>query len=101
MRRAYTLAMLLDHAGVEGFIEATDIDATALNRRAIGIYPISATVELPAALLTSIPRARRCREASRPIVFRTTFGRASISHGRHHLSRATARRAALRSGELP
>lgn len=49
---AYTLAMLLEHADIEGSIEATDVDATALNRARIGIYPINATVELPAALIT-------------------------------------------------
>jgi chemotaxis methyl-accepting protein methylase len=48
---AYTLAMLLQHAGIDGFIDATDIDSTALNRARVGIYPISATVELPPALL--------------------------------------------------
>lgn len=48
---AYTLAILLEQVGVEGFIDATDVDATALSRARIGIYPINATVELPAALL--------------------------------------------------
>jgi chemotaxis methyl-accepting protein methylase len=48
---AYTLAMLLERAGIEGFIEATDVDSSALNRARMGIYPISATVELPAALV--------------------------------------------------
>src|SRR6185503_2235216 len=48
---AYTLAMLLERAGVDGFIEATDVDSTALNRARAGIYPISSTVELPAALV--------------------------------------------------
>jgi chemotaxis methyl-accepting protein methylase len=48
---AYTLAMLLERVGVEGFIEATDVDATALNRARVGIYPINATVELPSALI--------------------------------------------------
>ncbi len=48
---AYTLAMLLESAGVEGFIEATDVDHTALSKARIGVYPINATVELPPALL--------------------------------------------------
>ena len=47
---AYTLAMLLEHAGVDGFIEATDVDSTALNRARIGVYPIAATAELPPVL---------------------------------------------------
>ena len=48
---AYTLAMLLERAGIDGVIDATDIDATALNKARIGVYPIDATVELPPALL--------------------------------------------------
>ena len=48
---AYTLALLLDSAGVEGFIEATDVDYTVLAKARIGIYPLRATVELPSALL--------------------------------------------------
>ena len=47
-----TLAMLLEHAGIEGSIDATDVDASALNKARIGIYPIPATVELPATLVT-------------------------------------------------
>jgi chemotaxis methyl-accepting protein methylase len=49
---AYTLAMLLEHARIEGSIDATDVDATALNKARIGIYPIPATVELPTTLVT-------------------------------------------------
>ena len=48
---AYTFAMLLECAGVEGIIEATDVDSTALNRARVGVYPIQATVELPPALI--------------------------------------------------
>jgi chemotaxis methyl-accepting protein methylase len=48
---AYTLAMLLESAGIEGFIEATDVDQTALSKALLGLYPIKATVELPSALL--------------------------------------------------
>ena len=51
-QEAYTFAMLLEHAGVEGFIEATDVDDTALNAARVGIYPIAATAELPSALVT-------------------------------------------------
>lgn len=46
---AYTFAMLLEHAGIDGFIEATDVDSSALNRARIGVYPISSTAELPSA----------------------------------------------------
>jgi chemotaxis methyl-accepting protein methylase len=49
---AYTLAMLLERAGIDGVIHATDVDATALNKARIGIYSIDATVELPSALAT-------------------------------------------------
>ena len=47
---AYTFAMLLEHADIDGSVEATDVDSTALNNARFGIYPISATVELPPAL---------------------------------------------------
>jgi chemotaxis methyl-accepting protein methylase len=48
---AYTFAMLLDHTGVDGFVEATDLDSTALNAARVGVYPLAATVELPPTLL--------------------------------------------------
>jgi chemotaxis methyl-accepting protein methylase len=48
---AYTFAMLLERAGIAGFIEATDVDSTALTSARIGIYPITATAELPSALV--------------------------------------------------
>ena len=44
---AYTLAIQQENAGLAGFIEATDVDSAALNRARIGVYPISATAELP------------------------------------------------------
>jgi len=47
---AYTLAMLLESARIDGVIDATDVDATALNKARIGLYPINSTVELPPAL---------------------------------------------------
>jgi chemotaxis methyl-accepting protein methylase len=47
---AYTFAMLLERAGIEGTIEATDVDCTALQGARIGTYPIEATAELPSAL---------------------------------------------------
>jgi chemotaxis methyl-accepting protein methylase len=49
---AHTLAILLEHAGIDGFIDATDVDSAALDKARVGVYPISATVELPPALLT-------------------------------------------------
>jgi chemotaxis methyl-accepting protein methylase len=47
---AYTFAMLMEETGVDGFIEATDVDSTALNMARVGVYPIGATAELPSAL---------------------------------------------------
>jgi chemotaxis protein methyltransferase CheR len=46
----YTLAMLLDEAGIAGSVEATDIDALALEHARIGVYVEDAAAELPAAL---------------------------------------------------
>lgn len=47
---AYTLAMLLDEAGVPGTVEACDVDPAACEIARIGIYPSSALVELPPEL---------------------------------------------------
>lgn len=47
---AYTLAMLLDEAGIPGSIEATDIDARALSTARTAHYPAAAIAELPADL---------------------------------------------------
>lgn len=49
---AYTLAMLLDEAGVEGTIEATDIDPSALAAAQAGVYSASALSETPVELCT-------------------------------------------------
>jgi len=46
---AYTFSMLLEHAGIDGSIEATDLDTRALDTARLGIYPIASTVELPPA----------------------------------------------------
>lgn len=47
----YTLAMLLDEAGIPGTVEATDIDPGALERAALGRRYVSATLsELPLEL---------------------------------------------------
>lgn len=47
---AYTLAMLLVDAGIEGFVDATDIDARALEEAAAATYDPQALEELPADL---------------------------------------------------
>jgi two-component system CheB/CheR fusion protein len=44
--------MLLEQAGLDGSIEATDVDSSALNAARAGIYPIAAAVELPPVLAT-------------------------------------------------
>lgn len=53
----YTLAMLLDDAGAQGDIEATDLDPHALHTARIGHYPAGALAELPAPL-----RERYCHD---------------------------------------
>jgi chemotaxis methyl-accepting protein methylase len=47
---AYTLAMLLDEASIEGSIEATDIDPRALEHGLAGVYAAEAAAELPRGL---------------------------------------------------
>lgn len=47
---AYTLAMLLDEAGIAGTVDATDIDRAALAAAACGIYRVTALDELPVEL---------------------------------------------------
>ncbi len=46
----YTLAMLLDREGMDGVVEATDIDPAALAAAAEGVYRAEAMEELPASL---------------------------------------------------
>lgn len=46
----YTLAMLLDEAGLAGEVEATDIDPAALARARAARYPLEAAAELPQEL---------------------------------------------------
>jgi chemotaxis methyl-accepting protein methylase len=47
---AYTLAMLLDEAGIPGEIEAGDIDPSACEAARLGLYPAAALAELPGEL---------------------------------------------------
>lgn len=54
---AYTFAMLLEAAGVEGYVEATDIDAASLATAGKGIYRSEQLVELPSTLARSYLRA--------------------------------------------
>jgi chemotaxis methyl-accepting protein methylase len=54
----YTLAMLLDEAGIAGSVLATDVDPAALAHAVAARYPASALAELPVEL-----RERYCRHA--------------------------------------
>ena len=47
---AYTLAMLLEEAGFEGRVVATDLDPGAIEHATLGLYPRDALDELPADL---------------------------------------------------
>ena len=47
---AYTLAMLLEEAGIAGTVEASDIDHSACDAGRAGLYPASAIEELPPEL---------------------------------------------------
>lgn len=47
---AYTLAMLLEEAGIRGGVLATDIDAAALSAAAVAEFPEASCRELPRAL---------------------------------------------------
>ena len=83
---AYTFAMLLEHAGIDGSIEATDVDATALNSARVGIYPISATAELPPAFVAQylepvVSRAEPAYRASDILRTRIRFSRHDITSG--------------------
>jgi chemotaxis methyl-accepting protein methylase len=48
----YTLAMLLDEAGIAGTIEASDVDPSALHAARAGRYSAAAVAELPPDLLS-------------------------------------------------
>jgi chemotaxis methyl-accepting protein methylase len=87
---AYTLAMLLDDAGMDGHIEASDIDPSAAEAARAGIYPAAALAELPGDLtdryLEPVPCARHIRYRVSDVLRR----RISFSH--HDLTRpGTAR----------
>lgn len=47
----YSLAMLLDEAGVAGIVEASDIDPAALDYARVGVYAVEAAAGLPAELI--------------------------------------------------
>jgi two-component system CheB/CheR fusion protein len=76
----HTLAMLLEEAGLDGVIEATDIDAQALERAAAGQYSDDAFAELPEPL-----RDRYCERSSGGYVVRPAL-RERIRFSRHDLT---------------
>ena len=57
----YTFAMLLEQAGIEGTIDATDVDASALTQARAGIYSLAATAELPPELTNQFLEPVVCR----------------------------------------
>ncbi len=70
----YTLAMLLEEAGVPGTVEATDIDPQALTAAATGLYDGAALDELPPELRgrylePSGQGFRVCESVRRRVVF--------------------------------
>ena len=75
---AYTLAMLLADAGVEGTVDATDIDPEALEQAAAATYSPDALDDLPCGLAaqyleavphTAAPRYRVCAAVRRRVAF--------------------------------
>jgi chemotaxis methyl-accepting protein methylase len=81
---AYTLAMLLTDAGVEGTVHATDIDAEALEQAAAATYGPDALGELPGDLaaryLEAVPHAAGPRyRVCAPVRRRIMFSRCDIT----------------------
>lgn len=80
---AYTLALLMEDAGMAGEVLATDIDRSALAAAAEGVYPEAALQELPIALreryLERVPgKAPRWRVAER-VRGRVSFAVADVA----------------------
>lgn len=88
---AYTLAMLLDEAGIPGVVEATDVDPSALEAAAAGVYAREACAELPASLAARYlaPWRRGAREEVRV----SDAVRARVRFHCHDLTAAPARAA--------
>lgn len=77
---AYTLAMVLEDAGIAGSIEATDIDPHALRTAEAGRYGAAAIVELPAEL------RERYLDASAGAYLVTAAARARVRFSYHDLT---------------
>jgi chemotaxis methyl-accepting protein methylase len=75
---AYSLAMLLEEAGIAGSVHACDIDTSALKVARLAHYPISATAELPSELLERflepvVLEGRPCYRVSDDVKTRVQF----------------------------
>jgi chemotaxis methyl-accepting protein methylase len=82
---AYTLAMLLDEAGMHGHIEASDIDPSAGEAARTGIYPAAALAELPRELTGRYLEPVACAHQIRYRVSDALRRRITFSH--HDLTR--------------
>jgi chemotaxis methyl-accepting protein methylase len=83
---AYTLAILLEEAGIDGSILATDVDSLALHAAELGRYPAAALVELPALLAAR--HFERCVDdpggvfrVTEPLRHRVSFRRHDLTSG--------------------
>lgn len=80
---AYTLAMLLDEAGVTGCVEATDVDAAALARARAGLYGEAAITELPPELagryLEAVETERPRWRVAPALARRVRFSRSDVT----------------------
>lgn len=86
---AYTLAMLLEAAGLEGSVEATDIDGAALVRAREATYAAETVDELPAALRERYLEAGE--RDGRVVVRPCRAVRARVRFSRHDLASAKRR----------
>jgi chemotaxis protein methyltransferase CheR len=82
---AYTLAMLLEEAGQDGIVCASDIDAQALESAAEGVYPAEALLDLPLPWRERFLEPAGCGGRAR---FRVQKGvRDRVRFSRHDLTR--------------
>jgi chemotaxis methyl-accepting protein methylase len=95
----YSLAMLLDEARLDGWVEATDVDGNALKTAEAGLYPAPSAAELPPELAgryleTVVHRNQECRRVRDPLRSRVRFSR-------HDLTTATGGICETNSNGLP
>lgn len=80
----YTFAMLLEQAGLDGFIHASDLDTAALEAAKGAHYPLSAAAELPASFRDAwmepvVVRGQPRYRVPEDLRARVTFSRADIT----------------------